>query len=208
MSPGKLRRHHGRVIRHWEPRNRLAPKLLFLCQGNICRSPVAERFAARLLSGWSVTSAGFHGEEHRPCPEHISVLAAEWGINLNDHRSRRVTAEDLQKADLILVMDTENFRKVRAKFPWVLNRTTLLGFFGTKPDPNVCDPYSLSLNETRSVFRHLESSVERLASWLSPVVDSQCAALVDGSQESSVRSLSGSYSHSSSSGIRRRWRDA
>jgi protein-tyrosine-phosphatase/predicted ATP-grasp superfamily ATP-dependent carboligase len=204
--PGKLRRHHSRVVRHWEPRNCLAPRLLFLCQGNICRSPVAERFATRLLSGWSVTSAGFHAEEQRPCPRHVSSLAAEWGLNMKGHRSRRVTAEDIQKADLIVVMDAHNFKKVGAEFPWALNRTTLLGFFGTKPDPNVSDPYSLSLNETRSVFRHVESSVERLVSWLSRAVDSQCAA--DASQEGRVHSLSRSYSHPSSSAMRRRWRDA
>ena len=208
MFPRKLRRHHSRVIRHWKPRNRPAPRLLFLCHGNICRSPVAERFATRLLSGWSVTSAGFHAEEQRPCPEHVSVLAAEWSLNLKDHRSRRVTAEDIEKADLILVMDTDNFSKVRAEFPWALNRTTLLGFFGTKPDPNVRDPYSLSLNETRSVFHHVESSVEKLVSWLCPAVDSQCAALVDGREEGGVHCLSRSYSDSSSSAIRRRWRDA
>jgi len=126
---------------------------------------------------------------------------------MKDHRSRRATAEDLQKADLILVMDTDNFKNVRAKFPWALNRTTLLGFFGTKPDPNVRDPYSLSLNETRSVFRHVESSVERLVSWLSPAVDSHCATLVDSSQEGRVHSLSRSCNHSSSSAIRRRWHD-
>lgn len=184
MFPGKPHRHHGRVARDWEPRNRLAPKLLFLCYGNICRSPLAERLTARLLSGCSAISAGFHPEEQRPCPEHISAVAAEWGLNMKDHRSRRVTAEDVAKADLILVMDTDNFKKVRAEYPWALNRTTLLGCFGTKPDPNVRDPYNLSLNETRSVFRHVESSVEGLVSWLSPAVDSHCAALpVDCNQE-------------------------
>jgi protein-tyrosine-phosphatase/peptidoglycan/xylan/chitin deacetylase (PgdA/CDA1 family)/predicted ATP-grasp superfamily ATP-dependent carboligase len=203
--PAKLRRHHRRVVGHWEPRNRLAPKLLFLCQGNICRSPVAERLASRLLSGCSVTSAGFLDQQQRPCPEHISVLAAEWGLNMKDHRSRRVTAENIQQADLILVMDTDNFKKVGTEFPWAMNRTTLLGFFGTKPDPNVLDPYNLSLNESRSVFRHVESSVERLVSWLSPAIHSQCAAPFDDSQERE-QSLSGSNRHSSSSATRRRGR--
>jgi protein-tyrosine-phosphatase/peptidoglycan/xylan/chitin deacetylase (PgdA/CDA1 family)/carbamoylphosphate synthase large subunit len=204
--PGTLRRHHSRVVRRWEPQNRPAPKLLFLCHGNICRSPVAERLAARLLSGGSVTSAGFHAEEQRPCPEHISALAAEWGLNVMDHRSRRVTAQDLKQADLILVMDTDTFKKVRTEFPWAVNRTTLLGFFGTKPDPNVRDPYNLSLTESRSVLRHVESSVEGLASWLTAAVNSQCATPVEGSQEGIVQPLSGSDHHSSSFAIRRRER--
>ena len=207
MFPGKLRRHHCKVVRHWEPRDRLSPKLLFLCYGNICRSPVAERFATRLLSSCSATSAGFHTKEQRPCPEHISAVAAEWGLNVKDHRSRRVTAEDLQQADLILVMDTDNLNKVRAEFPWALDRTTLLGFLGTNPDPNVRDPYSLSLNETRSVFRHIESSVEGLVSWLSSAGDSRRTALADDSQEGRAHSFSGSYSHSSRSAIRERWRN-
>lgn len=204
--PGELRRHHSRVLRQWEPRNRPAPKLLFLCHGNICRSPVAERLAARLLSGYSVSSAGFHAAQQRPCPEHISTVAAEWGLNLKDHRSRRVTAEDIQQADLILVMDTDNFKRVRAEFPGALNRTTLLGFLGTKPDPIIRDPYDLSLNETRSVLQQVESSIERLVSWLSPAVSSQGRALVDGSQEGGVHSLSESYSPSPNSATRSRGR--
>jgi protein-tyrosine-phosphatase/peptidoglycan/xylan/chitin deacetylase (PgdA/CDA1 family) len=207
MFPAKLRRHHASVIRQWKPQNRLSPKLLFLCQGNICRSPVAERLAARLLGGCHVRSAGFYEEEQRPCPEHISAIAEEWGLNMKHHRSRRATAEDLRKADLIIVMDNDNFKKVQAEFPWALERTSLLGFFGTRPDPNIRDPYSLSLNETRNVFRHIESSLERLRSWLFPATDSSYSALDDRSQEQRVQSSPISYGHSSSSAIRKRWRD-
>lgn len=90
-------------------------RILFVCMGNICRSPTAEgvfraQVAAAGLSERIVTdSAGTHGYHigEPPDPRSIKAAAAR-GIDISDLRARMVRAEDFQHFDLVLAMDTQN----------------------------------------------------------------------------------------------------
>ncbi|HEX3585016.1 MAG TPA: ATP-grasp domain-containing protein, partial [Candidatus Angelobacter sp.] len=115
-------------------------KIVFLCYGNICRSPLAAAFAGQRLRGVDIESAGFHQQQGRGCPEKIQRIGNSLGVDLSGHRSRRVTAELLAKADLVIAMDKENLSCLRAEFPEVLERTTLLGLFGNPPAVAIADP--------------------------------------------------------------------
>lgn len=94
-------------------------RLLFVCMGNICRSPAAEGVMkhqlaeAGLLGKVEVDSAGtINLHAGNPPDSRMTAAAAKRGIKLV-HRARQVTAQDLADFDLILVMDKENLRDVR-----------------------------------------------------------------------------------------------
>jgi protein-tyrosine phosphatase len=161
----KLERQHRSVVRAWRPRNS-PPKILFVCFGNICRSPVAEYLARRALPGWSITSAGFFPKEGRGSPEHIRTAAAELGLEMSAHSSRLVTASEVEGADLILVMDSHNMSQLRLQFPSAMDRTTLLGFFGPQAKPEISDPFALSASEAMTILRQIEAAVNGLHTWI------------------------------------------
>ncbi|HET8888499.1 MAG TPA: ATP-grasp domain-containing protein [Candidatus Angelobacter sp.] len=141
-------------------------KIVFLCYGNICRSPLAAGLAAQRLSGVEIESAGFHRQEDRSCPEKIQRIGNSFGVDISGHRSRRATAEVLADADLVIAMDKENLNCLRREFPEVLERTTLLGLFGKLPALAIADPYLADGELTRWICEQVRSSVDGLALWV------------------------------------------
>lgn len=94
-------------------------KLLMVCLGNICRSPLAEGIMKEKIRSrgldWEVDSAGtgaYHIGE-LPDPRSISI-AQEHGIDITDQRARKIETKDLDQFDLILTMDQSNYRNVQA----------------------------------------------------------------------------------------------
>jgi protein-tyrosine phosphatase len=92
-------------------------KLLVLCHGNICRSPVAAALLRRELAplGIDVQSAGFLGF-NRPVPSAGLLAADRHGVDLSGHRSRLITADVARTAQLIVVMDVDQRRLVCERF--------------------------------------------------------------------------------------------
>ena len=99
-------------------------KVLFICMGNICRSPTAHGIFQKLVDeeGLSdqilVDSAGtisYHAGEQ---PDSRSVQTAlSHGVDLSDQRSRQVTMADYQEQDYILAMDFDNLRNLQQQCP-------------------------------------------------------------------------------------------
>src|SRR5262249_22080887 len=85
------------------------------------------------------------------------------GIDLRGFRSKTVTQQQVQNADLILVMDTRNYEWVRHRFPAALARTTMLGLFAPTPAINIPDPYMKSPGEVTKTCDQIVSAVEGLA---------------------------------------------
>ena len=94
-------------------RKRQAPaSVLFVCYGNICRSPYAagaflKALPESLRRTVRVTSAGFIGP-HRPSPTEALAAAGPRGVDLSAHRSRLLTADAVRTAELVLVMDSRH----------------------------------------------------------------------------------------------------
>jgi len=99
-------------------------KVLFVCMGNICRSPsaqgVAEYKAAKLgvLERFVLDSAGTHAFHHGEQPDSRSCHAAgQRGIDLSSQKARRVDTQDYYTFDYILAMDEANYQSLLAAAP-------------------------------------------------------------------------------------------
>jgi protein-tyrosine phosphatase len=91
----------------------LPPEVLVLCTANVCRSPMAQALLTDRLAalGRAVTvrSGGMLGDGEPPRPEAVTAMAG-YGLDIASHRSRRVTTDDLERADLTLAIARENLR--------------------------------------------------------------------------------------------------
>ncbi len=95
-------------------------KILFVCHGNICRSPMAEFimkdlvFKAGLSSQFEIASAATSTEElGNPVYPPIRAKLKEHGIECTGKRARQLVREDYQKYDLLIGMDRENIRNMK-----------------------------------------------------------------------------------------------
>lgn len=92
-------------------------KILMVCLGNICRSPLAEGILRHKSSkrklNWFIDSAGTGAWHIGERPDPRSVLTArKHGIDISEQRARQLKQEDLDKFDLILAMDQNNYREI------------------------------------------------------------------------------------------------
>ena len=124
-------------------------KVLMVCLGNICRSPLAEGIlkhkVQKLGLNWHIDSAGTGDWHIGELPDHRSIaIAKQYGIDLTDQRARLFKRTDLDAFDLILVMDKSNYQDItrfanndiqRQKIKLIMNFAT--------PDSNeiIPDPY-------------------------------------------------------------------
>ena len=120
-------------------------KILFVCSGNICRSPMAASYfrhrAARAdLSHIVVDSAGTLGiDGAEASPEAIEAMA-EIGIDLSAHRSRGITEGDMRTSDMIVVMALHHFEELELRFHGTTDRIVLLRAFEEGSTPQIGPP--------------------------------------------------------------------
>jgi len=120
--------------------------ILFLCTGNVCRSPMAEglfRHAVKGRGEFRIVSAGIGAIDGEP-PTHHSVQAMrEIGINISGQRSRALTSELVRSADLILGMTHSHTDTVALLYPKAAEKTFLLREFDETLEPyekDISDP--------------------------------------------------------------------
>ena len=129
-------------------------RLVFVCTGNICRSPYAERKAA--AAGFPSVSIALRGSSGEPAFPAAQRAAAAAGIDLGAHRSTAAADADLKPGDLLVAME-----------PWQasalerleIGQVTLLGLWSTPERPHLHDPHGLSDDYFRTCFRLIDSAV-------------------------------------------------
>ncbi len=123
-------------------------RVLFVCMGNICRSPLAQGVFEGVLrregleGEVSVDSAGT-GAWHIGSPPDDRALstASLRGLDISSQRARRITPEDCQNFDYILTMDEENYRMVSSLCQGSAVVRPFLDFATNSPEREVPDPY-------------------------------------------------------------------
>jgi protein-tyrosine-phosphatase len=162
-AQSRARKHHATLRRGAGALTRPVGSVLFLCLGNLCRSPFAEVAAAQRLAGVRIASAGFLSHDGRPSPPHVVQTAQSLGVDLSAARARHVTAAQVEQADLIVCMDVSHLERMAREFPQAMGKTTLLGLFRPGGAMEMRDPYDLSPAATRVVFVEMLQAIDALA---------------------------------------------
>lgn len=163
---GLAEKEHSKALDAIRQSGKPVENLLFLCYGNICRSPVAERLAIQRYLGAEVSSAGFYPQEGRSAPDNIRIAAQQLGIDMSNWASRRVTREMVRRADLIILMDLQNFRDFRREFSSEHKKVVLLGLLLDPPQLAIADPYGEAAAEIVIVLKQIEAGVAALGKCL------------------------------------------
>ncbi|MFC2992168.1 low molecular weight protein-tyrosine-phosphatase [Halomonas tibetensis] len=125
-------------------------RLLVVCTGNICRSPVAQAMLTRALPGRDIGSAGLGALVGHGVEPTARALAEADGLDVADHAARQLTREMLTAADLILVMSSGQRRAVGELAPEALGKTMMLGQW-LPGSSDIPDPY----RKSREAFEHV-----------------------------------------------------
>lgn len=146
-------------------------RILFVCMGNICRSPTAEGVFRRVLAARApelrleIDSAGTHDYHVGSPPDRRAVEAARRrGVDLSGLRARMVSAGDFEYYDLILAMDEENLRELKRRAPAVHHERIrlMMEFAPHAPSRRVPDPYYGGAQGFEEVLDLLEEAANGL----------------------------------------------
>ena len=144
-------------------------RVLFVCMGNICRSPLAQGVFEDVLRREGledevlVDSAGTgHWHVGSPPDDRALSAAALRGVDISSQRARQITPNDCQDFDYVLTMDEENYRKVAALCRGRAVVRPFLDFATDSPEREVPDPYSGGPNEFEYVLDLVEEASEGL----------------------------------------------
>jgi protein-tyrosine-phosphatase len=166
-----VRHTPDRLLHRWRHRRQAAAldglrpsTILFVCLGNICRSPYAAESFQRAAGGKVLAvSAGFIGPG-RPVPETGQRVARRRGLDLSQHRSQFITKELVDAADLIVVMDQGQRRGIEQRFG---RRAGVVVLGDLDPDPidtrTVRDPYNQREDVFEAVYARIDRAVSTLA---------------------------------------------
>jgi protein-tyrosine-phosphatase/predicted ATP-grasp superfamily ATP-dependent carboligase len=119
-----------------------ARQILFVCKGNVCRSPFAEGYArAKLNHGVEVRSAGYQPKTSRRCPDLGVEAAGALGVDLREHRSVTLTEAMVRDADAIFVFDYDAVRRIGDRYPFARDKVFAIGLLATSGPVEIRDPY-------------------------------------------------------------------
>ncbi len=150
--------------------------LLFVCSGNICRSPMAaeqmrHRISVDGIRGWVVDSAGTLGIESSPASHEAIEAMQEVGIDLGAHRSQGIRLEHMQWADIVIGMTHAHMMELASMFPRDATSRFVLRAFenSAEPDPDapdLADPIGRSLGFYKKEVPVIERCVDHLIRYL------------------------------------------
>lgn len=132
--------------------------IVFVCTGNICRSPMAEGLFKKLLGergreDITCSSAGLAAPEGSPASINAKIAAQELGVDISEHRSRLLTRAIARDADMIVCMTQEHYDVLNSIIPE--EKLYILG-------GGIDDPYGCDLEVYRACAEKIKNSLPAL----------------------------------------------
>src|SRR3989339_298624 len=139
-------------------------KVLFVCTGNMCRSPAAEKMLLHAGgAGFEARSRGTAAQAYCKMPRQISAFLNRMGITDTAHTPTLITETDINWADLILVMETCHFEHLADKFPQSLRKMHLfLDYCNGLSGADLRDPMGKNDKAFEEVLTEIRGAVEQL----------------------------------------------
>ena len=132
-------------------------KVLVVCTGNTCRSPMAEGWLNHKLAGkgWVAESAGVAAWGGGSASSEAVEVMREIGVDISSHRNRSLTRALADEAAIILAMTDGHRREIERRFPEAAAKVRLVKSFGAVPAEDVADPFGASAD----VYRHVRDEL-------------------------------------------------
>jgi protein-tyrosine phosphatase len=140
--------------------------IIFICKGNICRSPFAEHMLRKLIQDKNrckIESCGLSDTCGSKSPQAAITIAEKFGIDLSKHRSISIRCSDFQSADIIFTMDLGQAKQIRRLFPEKADNIYLLRKIAPIPYSlftNIEDPYGLEYVDYIKCFSIIQKSLQ------------------------------------------------
>jgi len=140
--------------------------VLFVCTGNICRSPMAAALFSfhaqnnRNDDHWIVRSAGTWAAEDQAASAPAVTGMARRGIQIANHRAHQITQGDMENADVIIVMTRNHRDSLVSEFPIHHSKIHLMSELDGR-EYDIADPYGGTVEEYEICAKELERLIER-----------------------------------------------
>ena len=161
--------------------------IMFVCKGNICRSPFAEHLCRKLYEareGMIFGSAGLSVHSTSPAPQEAKLAAREFGVELSNHLSIPLTSGLMERYQAIFAMEAWQFRQLQNVYPMHRKKIYLLPIVPTdlnyRPNNyekyNIKDPFSRSINEFKYCYLEIQRCVRAVVEFPAGLVHASVTA--------------------------------
>ena len=130
-------------------------KVLMICTGNTCRSPLAQVLLQKQHPDWEVRSAGVMAETGSPAAAHSRELARQIAQDLESHRAQSVSPELVEWADHILCMTGGHLKSLTRSFPEAAPKARTLG-------ADISDPVGQSMAVYQRTAEQIEAALGKI----------------------------------------------
>lgn len=137
-------------------------KVMFVCAGNTCRSPMAEAIFRNMVDDVEVCSAGINASDGEPASYLAVEVCSNHDLDLSKHESCSISNSGIREMDLILTAEVSHRDILRNSYP-ELKICTVKQYGEGYDDLDIADPYGISKIRYENCFSEIEEALKKVA---------------------------------------------